>query len=520
MPAYLLLILILLSETYALSAQANWPAGCQKIEIPSTADQSLQPAYFYPAQSAEARPLIVSLHTWSNGYDQQDSLAWISAALDYNYIHPDFRGPNNRPEAGGSELVIRDIDDAIDYALREAKVTPSGIHVIGHSGGGHATLLMYMRSRHAVSTFSAWVPISNLEDWYYESVGRGQKYAHDIAKVTNPEHAAAGDYDVNRAVARQRSPYFMLTPIHQRQNSKLFIYAGIHDGYTGSVPITQSLKFYNKVVQDFDPEHTASLVSKDDMLALLSRNNPKVSHPSQAEKGLVHYQQRYQDKVQVTIFEGGHEILYDRALDHVANEKILAIGDSNGALEYGWVTQLRKLRFSDRVYNTCISGNTIGFDNLGRRSLNTLVNIDAYMNSALAELGGLDRIIILLGTNDCKAVFDDSLELVPKNMELLIRRIKSHPAYQKFQPRIYIVSPPPYAPDEQLIPKYYGGAADVAWLFPRFREVAERSECRFIDVYSHLLPDWAALSADGIHLSPEGQGMLARLIVENWSSGH
>ncbi|MCB0634872.1 MAG: prolyl oligopeptidase family serine peptidase, partial [Lewinella sp.] len=429
---------------------------------------------------------------------------------------PHFRGPNNRPEAGGSALVIQDIDDAIDYALQEARVRPSEIHVIGHSGGGHVTLLTYMRSRHDIRTFSAWVPISNLEDWYYESVGRGQKYAHDLAMVTNPGHAAADDYDINRAEARQRSPYFMLTPVRKRTNSKLFIFAGIHDGYTGSVPITQSLNFYNKVVQDFEPGHTASLVSKEDMLTLLARRTKTISHPSQAIKGWTHYQRRYQDKVQVTIFEGGHEILYDRALDHLENEKILAIGDSNGALEYGWVTQLRKLQFPDRIYNTCVSGNTIGFDNLGRRSLNTLANVDHYLEAAVQELEGLDKIVILLGTNDCKAVFDDSLEMVPKNMELLIQKIKANATYQTFRPQIYIVSPPPYAPDEQLIPKYYGGAADVAWLLPRFREVAGRMGCTFVDVYSKLLPDWEKLSSDGIHLTPEGQQQLAGLIAENW----
>lgn len=504
----------------SLSAQEPndnfWPPNCTKVDIPSTADSSLQPAYFYPAKSDAPRPLIVSLHTWSNGYDQKDSLAWICAVKDYNYIHPHFRGPNKRPEAGGSELVISDIDDAIDYALREATVRPSEIHVIGHSGGGHATLLAYMRSRHDISTFAAWVPISNLEDWYYESVGRGQHYAHDIALVTNPERAAADDYDIDRAEARQRSPYFMLTPIRKRADSKLFIYAGIHDGYSGSVPITQSLNFYNKVVRDFEPGNTTDLIGAEDMVALLARRTTSISHPKQAETGLVHYQRRYQDKVQLTIFEGGHEILYDRALTHLENNKILAIGDSNGALEYGWVTQLRRHRFPDRIYNTCVSGNTIGFDNLGRRSLNTLANVDDYLKSAIAELGSLDKIVILLGTNDCKAIFDDSLEQVPKNMELLIAKIQAHDVYRQFSPQIYVVSPPPYAPDAQLIPKYYGGAADIAWLFPRFREVAERTGCTFIDVYSFLLPKWEQLSSDGIHLTPQGQQIIAQGIAENW----
>ena len=58
--------------------------------------------------------------------------------------------------------------------------------------------------------------------------------------------------------------------------------------------------------------------------------------------------------------------------------KILAIGDSNGEFDFGWVAQLQKIRSVDKIVNTSISGNTIGFDNLGRKQLNTLKNIDSY----------------------------------------------------------------------------------------------------------------------------------------------
>ena len=70
-----------------------------------------------------------------------------------------------------------------------------------------------------------------------------------------------------------RSPFYMHTPVEKRKNSKLYIYAGIHDGYEGSVPISQSLAFYNKVVADFDQAiehieeygsgHTEVIVSQD-----------------------------------------------------------------------------------------------------------------------------------------------------------------------------------------------------------------------------------------------------------------
>lgn len=292
----------------------DWPQECRKVEIISSMDQAIQAAYFYRAAGLEPRPLIISLHTWSGGYDQKDTLAWMSVANNYNYIHPDFRGPNNRPEACGSTLVIQDIEDAIAYAIREGNVDTSEIHVIGVSGGGYATLLTYMNTRYPVKTFSAWAPISNLFNWYYESVGRKQKYAYDIARVTNPDHSDPENYELDPAEARRRSPVFMPTPIDWRGVSKLFLYAGIHDGYTGSVPITQSLKFFNKVVRDFDPDDTEALVSKGQMLSLLERRNSEISHPAKMKKGDVHFQKQYRDKVQITIFEGTHEMLPELAL--------------------------------------------------------------------------------------------------------------------------------------------------------------------------------------------------------------
>ena len=493
----------------------DWPSECQKVEVTSSMDQSQQPAYFYVAKADNPRPLIISLHTWSGGYDQKDTLSWMCVKNNYNYIHPNFRGPNNKPESCGSKLVIQDIDDAIDYAIQLGNVDTTDMHIMGVSGGGYATLLCYMKTKHVIRTFSAWASISNLEDWYYESVGRKQKYARDIAQVTTGKKFEGDNYYFNEAEARKRSPFFMDTPVAQRQNSKLFIYTGIHDGYTGSVPITQSLKFFNKLVRDFDPADQETHISTEDMLKLVERQNTDLINPEKAQHGDVLFQRQYRDKLQINVFEGTHELIAEQALQTLKAKKILAIGDSNGAIEIGWVNQLKQMRFNDFIYNTCISGNTIGFDNNGRKILNTLRNVDQYMSSAAKSLEGMDKIIIMLGTNDCKAVFDDSLKIVPENMKKLLDKIKSHPAYKKYQPEIFVVSPPPYASDDKLIAKYKGGADDIAWLFPRFKKVAEEEGYTYIDVYTKLLPIWDEVTLDGIHLKPAGQRIIAGLMIQS-----
>ena len=195
--------------------------------------------------------------------------------------------------------------------------------------------------------------------------------------------------------------------------------------------------------------------------------------------------------------------------------KILAIGDSNGALSEGWVTQLKKIRTNDTIFNISISGNTIGFYNLGRKSLNTLANISAYMDKAYARLGKIDMVIMMIGTNDCKSVFKDSLSLVPGNMRKVIDGIRAGARLHKGKPLIFIVSPPPFGPDELIGEKYAGGLNRVRSLNETLDALAADEKIHFIDSFHILLPVFNSLSADGVHLNPDGQMMIARIIQEN-----
>jgi predicted peptidase len=124
----------------------KWSDEFNIVEIKSPIDETLQSAYFYKTKSPDPQPLIVSLHTWSATYTQYDSINKFSFEKDYNYIHPNFRGVNNTKDACCSEMVISDIDASIDFAIENANVDTTRIYVIGMSGGGYATLAMFMKS--------------------------------------------------------------------------------------------------------------------------------------------------------------------------------------------------------------------------------------------------------------------------------------------------------------------------------------------------------------------------------------
>ena len=315
MKVYLLLLittLILLHPVVKGQDNSPWPPATQLVKIPSLADRSFQKAYFYTTQKNKPQPLIVSLHSWSGDYTQKDPLLPEVLLNDWNYIHPDFRGPNVRPEACGSELVIADIEQAIHYAIINGKVDTSEIHIIGSSGGGHATLMMYMNTDLNIKSFSAWVPISNLVDWYWSSKSRGLKYAKHILAATTSR-----DSVLNLEEAKKRSPYYQDTPVTLRKSSQLNIYCGIHDGYTGSVPISQSVLFFNKVVGETGGEEK-DMISEHELNYMLSQRSYEALMSSRQYLGdrLIHYSKQYKH-IRLTVFEGGHEMLEDVALGHI-----------------------------------------------------------------------------------------------------------------------------------------------------------------------------------------------------------
>ncbi len=286
----------------------EWGDEFSVIDIKSPIDGHSQKAYFFKTTSSEPQPLIVSLHTWSNDYTQYDSINVLSVDRGFNYIHPNFRGANNHKDACCSDLVIADIDASIDYALNHANVDTSRIFVIGVSGGGYATLAMFMKSRHRIKKFSSWVPLVDLIKWYEESKIRKLKYSEDILACTE----SAGGM-LNRKLALEKSPIYWETPLEKLRHSRLEIYAGVYDGMmgNGSIPITHSINFYNKLLKDLKEKDSSKYVSNTEKLALLEHRKPLSDYGSIAGRAVILVKES--NNIRLTLFEGGHEILKDFA---------------------------------------------------------------------------------------------------------------------------------------------------------------------------------------------------------------
>ncbi|MBM3401496.1 MAG: peptidase [Bacteroidetes bacterium] len=292
--------------------QTTWDTDFKVVDVKSSADHSLQKAYFYASKSGKPQPLLVSLHSWSGTYEQQDGLAALSKSKDLNYIHPDFRGVNWTKDACCSELALTDIDDAIDYAIKNSKVDLSRIYVIGSSGGGYATLSSFMKSKHSIKRFSAWVPISDLPAWYAQSKIMGTKYAQNILDCTSSKDS------LNMEIAIQKSPIYWKTPVEKLNKSEFQIYTGIYDGIQGSVPITHSINFYNKVSNDMGVSDSSYYVSKNEKLSLLEHRKFLGDFGNIKDRKV--FLKKHYGNLGLTIFEGNHEILIDYAFNQLTRE--------------------------------------------------------------------------------------------------------------------------------------------------------------------------------------------------------
>lgn len=282
----------------------DWPASFDLIEITSSLDRTPQKAYYRQTAVGRPMPLLVRLHSWGGDYSQKDGFLDEIEAHDWNYIHPDFRGANRNCEACCSELALADIDDAIDYAMARGQVDSSSIYILGASGGGYATLCMFMRSRHRIRSFHAWCPISDLSAWYRQCLGR-EKYAKYAADIVNCICSPSGTFD--EQAARGRSPYYWNVPVEKFGYSSLHIYTGVHDGVTGSVPITHSIKFYNKVLSAMGVEDTGYYVSPAETAFLLEHRRPVVDFGIVCGRKIC--LQKTYEKLSLTIHDKGHGIL-------------------------------------------------------------------------------------------------------------------------------------------------------------------------------------------------------------------
>jgi lysophospholipase L1-like esterase len=201
-----------------------------------------------------------------------------------------------------------------------------------------------------------------------------------------------------------------------------------------------------------------------------------------------------------------------------ARVNILTIGDSNGTFDYSWPKQLARLIPKSKIVNKSISGNTIGFDNLGRENLNTLKNINRYLDEAFNEIGSdkqFDFILINLGTNDTKVIFIENQKKVPENLGILFHLINQYlKQHQKSNTKICFITPAPMDETKINVEKYGGGDLRIQKNNKEFKKVAHKNHVDFVDTYTLLKEGFSDKTTDGVHLNEKAQIQMANQIAK------
>ncbi len=289
----------------------------EEVEIPSTADGAGQKALFYDPGRAAPRPLLVVLHSWSEGYLQNIGIPYgiFAERNGWLMIAPDHRGPYRRPEATASELAQRDVLDAIEYAKRRARVDPARVYLVGYSGSAMTALVLAARHPDVFGGVVAWVPIHDLVEWYEELLDRapGSHYARDIA-------ASCGGPPVRGSRAaeecKRRSPSAHLAGARGRVN--VFLGAGIWDQL---VPPDHALRAWNEL------SAPADRIGEDELSQLArTRRIPaglagSGGNPLFEQAGVEALLERTSERATVVVFQGSHDLVYNAGLAWLAGKR-------------------------------------------------------------------------------------------------------------------------------------------------------------------------------------------------------
>ena len=298
-------------------------------ETTSGLDGERQPLLYWAPESAakESTPMLVFLHSWSSDY-RQDNSKWLNACATRNWIwlHPNFRGINQTPNACGSRYARQDVLDAVAFAKKRWNVNPNRIYLAGVSGGGHMALLMAGHHPDQFSGVSAWVGPTDLAEWhrFHTQNGTPGKYALMIEKSLGgpPGISPAIDADY-----RDRSPVFHLSNVGDLPVS---IWTGVEDGHSGSVPIRHSLAAFNVIAES----HGDTAITAGEITELSELKRLKSPHKSDLERDAALPKsillRRHTGESMLTVFDGGHESHPDVALEWL-NVKRRAVADAEAS---------------------------------------------------------------------------------------------------------------------------------------------------------------------------------------------
>lgn len=281
------------------------------VRIPSSLDGKQQRAIWYHSDSPAPKPLLVVLHSWSADFEQNLDIPFAELAIanDWAFIHPDFRGPNRRPEATASDLTVQDIVDAVKFAQQKAKIDPARIYMVGYSGGAMQALVMAGRHPELWAGIVAWGTIHDIGDWYRHKHTDARDYRKQIAASCGGVPRPGTDAERE---CRERSPSTQLAMAAGKV--PILIAHGLSDR---TVPPHHAVDAFNTLAGDgqrFTEEERASIDGHGKLPAELAEQGPprdkELTRAFEQATLPVRFERRSRG-VTLLLFEGQHDMAYN-----------------------------------------------------------------------------------------------------------------------------------------------------------------------------------------------------------------
>ncbi len=217
-----------------------------------------------------------------------------------------------------------------------------------------------------------------------------------------------------------------------------------------------------------------------------------------------------------------------------APKRVLVFGDS---ISWGWKpvaegTPTTRYDAADRwpdvmaealgpgyeVVTDALSGRTTDVDDPGAPMTGAGLNGADYFPAALAAQMPLDLVVIMLGTNDTKAVFHRTPFEIALGAGHLVAIAQGSGEmfgggwYSYGAPKVLLVAPPKMGPQNVFSETFEGdtGVARSAGLAAAYKAVADAAGAAFLDAGAAISTD----GVDGVHLSADAERTLGAAVAE------
>jgi lysophospholipase L1-like esterase len=199
---------------------------------------------------------------------------------------------------------------------------------------------------------------------------------------------------------------------------------------------------------------------------------------------------------------------------------VLCYGDSNtygrdavtkGRLERNmrWPGVLQRLLGAEYyVIEEGLNGRTTVWDDPVRGMYKR--NGSLYLLPCLESHSPIDLVILMLGTNDCKARFCVTPYDIGQSLGYLVEIVQKSNCGRNGSPKVLILAPPPLGKLTEYAETFSGGVEKSRELASHYRSISEQYECTFFDT-SRVIQ---SSKLDGLHIDPEDHEKLGHSLAE------